>query len=514
MPSPILHPVVQRNLEQMGYARPRPIQDAVREPILLGRDIIGLAQTGTGKTAAFAAPVLHHLISHKPVTPRKRSILPEQRLRALVLCPTRELAQQVQRESGRIAQGSVLRTACVFGKAAITPQAEAIARGVDLLVGTPGRVIELLDDGLLSLAHVRHVVIDEGDRMMDMGFLPQVRRILERVGGSLDLGEAGVAQAGGRKPQIMLFSATMPPAMEDLARTFLREPARIEVGRHTMPVSHVRQHLVPVADEHKVEALLHLLGAASRAGLRPAASAAHAPLATSRKGQALPYGRIRKGVLIFCRTRRRVGWVGTALERHGVKAGMIHGDRSQAQRQRALERFKSGELHVLVATDVASRGLHIPAVKTVVNYDLPLAVEEYVHRVGRAAHGVDEAISSERADATPPQHAERPNEPSVMGEAFTLLDPGDRLHWRAIVDATAIEVYAEHELEGWSPPESAAKKRRGEPDRERTGSAESAEVGTNRQKPARTRRSKGRSRASAPIKKGQKPGRGVRHLGA
>ena len=458
-----LHPLLTRNLARMGYAQPRPIQAAAQQPILAGRDLIGLAATGTGKTAAFVAPILHQLLSARPGgEPKsrrdKRPVRPAERLRALVMCPTRELTQQVQKEAGVIAQGSVLRTTCAVGKSAIRPQADAIARGVDVLVATPGRAIELLEDGLLSLSHVRHVVIDEGDRMLDMGFLPQVELILQRI---------------GEQRQVMLFSATMPPAMEDLARRFLRDPVRLEIGKHTTPVAHVRQHMIPVADQHKVDLLLHVLGAASASG-----SHARTPM---------------RGVLIFCRTRRRVGWVGTALERHGIKVGVLHGDRSQAQRQKALEAFKDGDANVLVATDVAARGLHIPATRTVINYDLPMQAEEYVHRVGRAAHGVEDQV----------------------GEAFTLLDPEDRLKWRAIVNTTGIEVFAEHEVAGWKPPPPKRSKAA-----HRAEAAQRA-VAIETDEPQRLRqgrfdpfnrppRKRGRSHASKPIKKGQKPGGGVK----
>lgn len=469
-----LHPLILRNLTQMGYAQPRPIQAAVREPALERRDVIGLAATGTGKTAAFVAPLLHHLLAHRPggePTSRRdrKPIRPTQRLRAIVLCPTRELAQQVQQEAGLIAQGSVLRTACAVGKSAIAPQAQAIARGVDMLVATPGRAIELLDAGLLSLAHVRHIVIDEGDRLLDMGFLPQIEKVLQRVGAG-----AGEKVAGGDAVQIMLFSATMPPAMEELARKFMRNPVRIEIGKHTTPVTHVKQHLVPVADAHKVGLILHLLGMAEKR-----------PMAPKKRGTS-------DGVLIFCRTRRRVGWVGTALQRNGIRAAMLHGDRSQAQRQKALEDFKSGEARVLVATDVAARGLHIPAARTVINYDLPMQPEEYVHRVGRAAHGLDEE-----------------------GEAYTLLDVDERLKWRAIVNATDIHVFAEHQVAGWTAPpkpRSQGQKRADaarqavaletdEPQRERKGRFDPFN---------RPPRRRGRSHASKPIKKGQKPGGGVK----
>lgn len=439
-----LHPIITRNLGLIGYAEPRPIQAQAIPPILDGRDVIGLAQTGTGKTAAFIAPLAHHLISRRP-QPKGKPIDPPTRLRALVLCPTRELAVQVADEAAAITQGSVLRTACAYGKVSLSPQAKAIARGVDMLIATPGRVRELLEAGALSLAYIRHIAIDEADRMLDMGFLPQVRLILQTI---------------PPHPQTLLFTATMPPEVEELASAFLNDPVRIEVGRHSTPVSHVQQHLVPVDDRDKVSLLLHLL-------------------AQDR----------RTGVLVFCRTRRRVGWVGTALERNGIKVGMLHGDRSQAQRQRALDRFANKELQVLVATDVAARGLHIPTVRTVINYDVPHPPEEYVHRIGRAGHG------------------------GGFGESFTFLSEDDRLHWRAILDSLGIEVYAE-DVPGFTP---TVEMRRGKRGRSTTTTAASDRAGVSKRggKAVAGRKrafQPKRSKKSRPIKKSQKPGRGVRRL--
>jgi ATP-dependent RNA helicase RhlE len=386
-----LNPILVRSLRQMGYRRPRPIQAEAIGPALAGRDVIGLAATGTGKTAAFAVPIAHHLLASRPgaeggAARRGRGrprVAPAARLRALVLCPTRELAQQVEAETARVIAGTMLRATCVFGKVGMRPQIEALQKGVDILVGTPGRVRDLLDADALTLAHARHVVIDEADRMMDMGFRPQVAGILQRT-------------PPGR--QTLLFTATMPPVVEALAREFLDDPVRLEIGRHTRAAGHVRQHLVPVEDRLKVPMLLHLLGDGHD-----------------------------RGVLVFCRTRRRVGWVGTALMRNGIRAGMIHGDRTQAQRRRALDRFAEGRLDVVVATDVAARGLHIPAVRTVINYDLPLAPEEYVHRVGRAGHG------------------------GGFGESFTMLGRADEGRWRAIERAAALDLEPET-LPGFEPP--------------------------------------------------------------
>jgi ATP-dependent RNA helicase RhlE len=425
-----LHPLLVRNLGTMGYTSPRPIQAQSIAPALKGRDVIGLAQTGTGKTAAFIVPVAHHLITSAPPKVRGKSIDPQSRLRALVICPTRELARQVAEEAALIAQGNVLRVACAYGKVSMRPQIEALSRGVDLLVATPGRVRELVDAGALTLAWIGHVVLDEADRMMDMGFLPQVRQILSAI---------------PTPRQTLLFTATMPGEIETLAREFLNDPVRLEIGRHTTPVAHLTQRLIPVPDRQKVPLILHLLAQENR-----------------------------RGVLIFCNTKRRVGWVGTALTRQNIKAGMIHGNRSQMQREKALDRFSEGQIHVLVATDVAARGLHIPAVRTVVNYDLPFTPQEYVHRVGRAGHG------------------------GGFGEAFTLLDEKDRVRWRAVLDTTGVQVFAEH-VHGFSEMPKAADRK---PIRAKGASNDSKPRGK------RLRVSK----KSRPIQHGQKPGGGVRKL--
>lgn len=431
--------LIVRNLEQMGYRSPRPIQAQCAQTLLSGRDLMALAQTGTGKTAAFIAPLSHRLLLEKPPRAKGRPIQPMKRLRAVVLVPTRELARQVAKEASAIVQGSVLRVACAYGKSALAPQAQAISRGVDLLVATPGRVRELLDAAALSLAYARFVVIDEADRMLDMGFLPQVESILEGVPASR---------------QTLLFSATMPTQVEDLARRFLNDPQRIEVGRQTTPVPHVEQHVVHVEHDDKVPLLLHLAGQG-----------------------------LRRGLLIFCNTKRRVGWVGTALARNRVRVGMLHGDRSQPQRLKALDRFANGELGVLVATDVAARGLHVPAVQTVINYDVPLTAEDFVHRIGRAAHGG----------------------PPALGRAYTFVARDDWPLWRDIAGALNLDLKPDI-FEGFAPS-APRRHRRGKADVDRAdrGNIDGA---SKRRKDQAQRR----SRKSRPIKKGQKPGRGVVRL--
>ncbi|MEM7230282.1 MAG: DEAD/DEAH box helicase [Planctomycetota bacterium] len=336
-----LSPVLDRNLRSMGYRTPRPIQAQAYHPIREGRDTIGLAKTGMGKTAAFITPIADALLADKPAKGKKTT--PAQRLRALVLCPTRELAQQVQEEARQIVANTFLRTEVAYGKVGMKSLVESLRTGVDLLVATPGRIHELLDADAITLGTIRHVVIDEADRMFDMGFLPQVRKILDRT---------------PAERQIALFTATFPKDVAELAERFQKNAVRVEVDPHTTPVEHITQRAIAVENADKVPMLLHMLEKAPK-----------------------------RGVLIFCRTRRRVGWVASALKRHDVSVNVLHGDRTQAQRQRALANLDDGSCRVVVATDVASRGLHIRAVTWVINYDVPNEVEDYVHRIGRAGHG-------------------------------------------------------------------------------------------------------------------------------
>ncbi len=335
-------PRLLRTLEAMGFTEARPIQALALPAGLAGRDVVALAPTGTGKTVAFGLPLAQRLLRNPPAGSGKRRVDPRTRLRALVICPTRELAAQVEEELARLVKGLVLRTLAVTGKSAITPQKAALAKGVDILVGTPGRLRELIEADAMSLAFVEQVVVDEADRMLDLGFLPQVRWLLERTAAS---------------PQRMLFTATLPREVEKLVDEFLTDPERVEVGVRNAAAPHLTHRLFRVPEASKVPMLLARLGASP------------------------------EGVLVFARTRRRVGWVAGALRRHGLKVGMLHGDRTPRQRSAALEGFSAGRLGVLVATDVAARGLHVPGIRLVVNYDLPLSPEEWVHRVGRAAHG-------------------------------------------------------------------------------------------------------------------------------
>ncbi len=369
-------------LARMGAERPTPIQREAIPAAMRGGDIAAVAATGTGKTLAYLVPVAARLLAEPPHRTKGRPVDPRRRLRALVLCPTRELAQQVAREAAQLFRGSVLRTTAVYGKSPLAPQRDAVREGIDLLVGTPGRVRELCELDAASLAFVQQVVLDEADRMLDMGFLPQAKEILSRAPESR---------------QLLFFTATMPRPVEAVVEEMLRDPVRVDlVGKERARVEgtpEVRrdlgQHLFDVPDAAKTAVTVALV----------------------KDGK-------RRGVMVFCRTRRRAGWVAAALRKHEVRTVLIHGDRSQRQRQEALADFVAGKADVVVATDVAARGLHVPAARTVINYDVPLLPEEYVHRVGRAGHGGGTA------------------------EAFTFRCPADIDRWNQVERMTRVRLEA------------------------------------------------------------------------
>ncbi len=416
--------VLCRNLDRLGYLEPTAIQAQLIAPALEGRDVLGIARTGSGKTAAFVLPVAESIL-RLGVTGRNKRAAHTRTPRAVVLCPTRELALQVAEEATQLLSGSQVVVFCVHGKVSLGPQQRALAEGVDLLVATPGRCRELLESSALDLSRVRHVVLDEADRMLDLGFEPQVRAIID---------------ATPSDRQSLLLSATMPEAVARLAEDFLRHPIRIDADPANVAVAHVEQRLVTIDDALKVPLLLALLAGA----LPPAAAATE--VGPDDQAEPVPPPE-RQGVLVFCRTRRRAHWVGTALLRHGIKVGYLHGDRSHAQRQRALAAFSASKLRVLVATDVAARGLHVPAVQTVINYDIAIAPEEHIHRVGRAAHGLEGRGGS--------------------GQAITMLADEDRGHWGDITKLTGRLIHPERSpalgafLEG-APARARATESRGQ----------------------------------------------------
>jgi ATP-dependent RNA helicase RhlE len=349
-----LHPTLLRAVAALGFTAPTPVQASAIPPAREGRDVLACAATGTGKTAAFMLPILHRLLPG-----RRRAT------RVLVLAPTRELAAQIDEHRRALGRYTDLSGAAIFGGVAMEPQQTALRRGVEILVATPGRLLDHMRHPYARLDAVEIVVLDEADRMLDMGFLPDVRRILGALGPA--------------RRQTMLFSATLPPAIVTLARDFLRDPARIDVERPSAPAAGVRHTAYPVAREEKIPLLLDLLR-------RPEVH----------------------NVLAFTRTKHRADRLATALTRGGVAADRIHGNRSQAQRTKALAAFKAGRLRVLVATDIAARGLDVIGLSHVVNFDVPDAPESYIHRVGRTA----------RAEA--------------VGDAVTFVTPEEEMDFRSI----------------------------------------------------------------------------------
>ncbi|HYV26989.1 MAG TPA: DEAD/DEAH box helicase [Candidatus Eisenbacteria bacterium] len=343
---------MMEGVKAMGYVEPTPIQLRAIPLILSGQDVIGSAQTGTGKTAAFALPILSQLGHHSRET------------RLLVLEPTRELAAQVETAIRDFARFTDLRVAVVFGGVGYGAQNEALRSGVDIIVATPGRLLDHLRQGTCRLDHVKFLVLDEADRMLDMGFLPDVRRILERC---------------PRDRHTSLFSATIPPEIETLIRWAMKNPETIEIGARRTPAETVKHVIYPVSDAQKTDLLLELL-------------------------KRVNYD----SVIVFCRTKHGADRIAHMLKRYNHAVAVLHSNRTQREREHALRGFRDGRFEVLVATDIAARGLDIADVSHVINYDVPQHPEDYIHRIGRTG----------RAEAT--------------GDAFTLMVAEDSRHVQAI----------------------------------------------------------------------------------
>jgi len=352
-----LSPQILQAVHDAGYTEPTPIQVAAIPHILAGHDVIGIAQTGTGKTAAFVWPILMKLVESKqPLTPahngaRNRQSGSDRGTRALVVAPTRELVVQIEENVRAYAKHLPLRMATVYGGVSERPQIEALRSHVDLVVATPGRLIDLMDQRVANLSGIEFLVLDEADRMLDMGFLPPIRRIVKAL---------------PQKRQTLMFSASLSREIEKLTHEFQRLPKVIEIGRRANPAETVTQFVYEVQPHLKPALLLHLLGDPTF-----------------------------DTVLVFSRTKRGADKIARRLESSGIKTGTIHSNRSQNQRLRALKDFKTGAVRVLVATDVAARGIDVDGISHVVNYDFPMHSEDYVHRIGRTgrAHAVGDAIS-------------------------------------------------------------------------------------------------------------------------
>jgi len=352
-----LHPDLLKGIKDLGFIRPTPIQAQAIPAILAGRDVIGCAQTGTGKTAAFVLPILNRLLPHKG----------RGNMRALIIAPTRELALQSMGQLKDLSRYVHLKGAAIFGGVPMSPQITALSHGVDIVSATPGRLLDHIYAGRIDFVDLETFVLDEADRMLDMGFLPDITRIISLL---------------PEERQTLLFSATMPPPIAGLAHKILRHPVTIQIGPRAAPAVGIRHAVYPVPRHLKTELLTELL----------------------RKQELT-------SVLVFTRTKHAADRLTHTLERRNFRVSVLHGDRSQSQRLGALERFRQGRSQVLVATDIAARGIDIEDISHIINFDVPGTPEDYIHRVGRTA----------RVEAT--------------GDAFTLVSHEEEPQLRAIEQA-------------------------------------------------------------------------------
>jgi len=321
------NPHVAAGVKASGYVTPTPIQEKAIPPVLKGHDVMGLAQTGTGKTAAFVLPILHRLMQG-----------PRGRVRALIVAPTRELAEQIHETIVSMGKQTLLRSAAIYGGVGLNPQIQKLRSGVEIVVACPGRLLDHIDQRTIDLSHIEVLVLDEADRMFDMGFLPDIRKIIKHV---------------PSQRQTLLFAATMPDDIRRLAHEILRAPVTVQAN-HAAPIDTVAHALYPVDQHLKTALLLELLR--------------HTDTGS---------------VLVFTRTKHRAKRVGQQLEKAGYKAASLQGNLSQNKRQAALDGFRDGSYQILVATDIASRGIDVSSISHVINYDMPDGADTYTHRIGR-----------------------------------------------------------------------------------------------------------------------------------
>jgi ATP-dependent RNA helicase RhlE len=373
---------ILKGVSSAGYNVPTPIQALAIQPALEGKDIIGCAQTGTGKTAAFVLPMLHRLNAGANSHGRN------QHPRGLVVTPTRELAHQVQDAFRTYGRHTSLRSVSIYGGVSMDPQLKALRRGVDVVVATPGRLLDHMQRGSVDLSHVEIVVLDEADRMLDMGFIHDMTRILQKLPASR---------------QTLLFSATVSDEIATLARKFLRDPQTLTAGEKRNPVATVTQHFYSVRQEDKLALLSHAIEQEKM-----------------------------ESVLVFSRTKHGADKIAKRLERQGVSSTALHSNRTQGQRQRALDGFKEGKYRVLVATDIAARGIDVDGISHVINYDIPQYAEDYIHRIGRTG----------RAGAA--------------GDAMTFVGAADRQYLKRIESFTG-KHYPLKSYTGFQPVAAAPK---------------------------------------------------------
>ncbi len=347
-----LNPTILANIKAQGYETPTPIQQQTITPIMQGKDVMGLAQTGTGKTAAFGLPIIDRLMKG-----------PRGVVRAVIIAPTRELAQQIHEAIEEYAKGTKLRSLTLYGGVNINPQIKSLAHGVEIVVACPGRLLDHIQQRTINLSKAEVLVLDEADQMFDMGFLPDIRKILRFL---------------PKQRQTLLFSATMPAAIHDLANDVLHDPLKVEISR-AAPATTVKQALFPVPKHLKTALLMHILQQTAK-----------------------------ESVLVFTRTKHTAKKVAQKLSDAGFSATSLQGNLSQNKRQSAMRGFRDGTLQILVATDIASRGIDVSSISHVINYDIPSTVEAYIHRIGRTGRAAKE------------------------GEAFTLITNEDKSEVRAI----------------------------------------------------------------------------------
>ena len=338
-----LDPKILQAVQEAGYTEPTPIQTAAIPPIVAGHDLIGIAQTGTGKTAAFTLPMLTRLIA-QPAGPRRAT-------RVLILAPTRELVVQIEENIRAYAKHLPITMATVFGGVGEQPQIRALRAGTDIVIACPGRLLDLMGQRCADFSQLKFLVLDEADRMLDMGFLPSIKRIINAL---------------PKQRQTLMFSATLSKEIEALTHEFQRSPKVIQIGRRSNPAETVTQLVYEIPKHLKTALLLHLL----------------------KEPQ-------MDMVLVFSRMKHAADRLARQLEQAGVRTATLHSNRSQSQRLRALKDFKSGAVRVLVATDIAARGIDVDGISHVINYDFPMHVEDYIHRIGRTgrANAIGDAIS-------------------------------------------------------------------------------------------------------------------------
>ena len=351
-----LDPLIQKAVSEQGYTIPTPIQAQAIPHVLAGSDLMGAAQTGTGKTAAFVLPIIQKILRHasNSASPARHPI------RALVLTPTRELAVQVAENAASYSKHTDLRTAVVYGGVDMKEQVALLRNGVEILIATPGRLLDHIGSKVANLSQVELLVLDEADRMLDMGFLPDLQRIINLI---------------PAQRQTLLFSATFSPEIKKLAQSYLRTPVTVEVARQNAAADTVKQVVHMVSSSDKQGAIVSVLESRTRQGL-------------SRQ------------CIIFTNSRLGCAKLARALERDGIKAGAIHGDKSQGERTLTLDAFKSGAIEVLVATDVAARGLDIPDMPCVINHELPYNAEDFIHRIGRTGRAGSKGDAIALVDAS------------------------------------------------------------------------------------------------------------------